>query len=243
MNAAVRRVALLLAVLALAGSLDACGSDSDGTTADGDQSGQATTDTGGGASTGGDGDTGGGGNTGGRSQDDGDDEEIRDEEPTANNEVLLGAAFFGEQPANFGAVAVGETHAISFRLDSLGVSRTINATSIVGDHAGDFSLAPGTCANGAVVGAGSSCTLSITFAPSAAGIRKASLRVEIDPGVPGGRSLTGNGGADAEPPAGDDTDPDATSGEQTEGPTDPGAGDTGATTGPLAPEATDADGN
>jgi len=178
-----RLLAALLALLLVAATLAACGGGSDGS-ADGDNSGMASGD--------GDGDGNG---------DDGDDgEEPIEEEPVANNQVLLGAAFFGEQPAQFGAVALGGSRTLGFSVRSLAATRTIQDVSIGGDHPSDFTLDPGSCTTGTVVGEGATCSLSITFAPTAEGIRKAALDIEIDPGVSGGRSLEGSGGSAPPPP-------------------------------------------
>jgi hypothetical protein len=178
-----RLLAALLALLLVAATLAACGGGSDGS-ADGDNSGMASGD--------GDGDGNG---------DDGDDgEEPIEEEPVANNQVLLGAAFFGEQPAQFGAVALGGSRTLGFSVRSLSAARTIQGVAIGGDQPGDFTLDPGTCSTGAVVGEGATCSLSITFTPTAEGIRKAALDIDIDPGVSGGRSLEGSGGSAPPPP-------------------------------------------
>ena len=225
MSAPVRCLVVMLAALALAAGAGACGADSDeGAGGDGDRT------------TAGNGAAGKGGNGGGKQGDGGggeDEEEFLEEEPTASNEVLLGAQFFGEKPADFGAVALGKTRTISFVLKSLGTARTISGTSIVGENAGDFSLSPGTCTNGAVVDAGESCTVLVTFRPSATGERKASLRVAIDPGVSGGRSMTGTGGLTPPPPPATETtrggEPEDTGG------TKPEVDDTGGT--PAAPGA------
>jgi len=234
MSAAVRRLLVVLAVLALAGAVGACGSASDDGSGGGDAD-RATTNRGGAANNG-------GGANGGGKLDEEEEAEIRGKEPTANNEVLLGARFFGKQPADFGAVAVGKTRTISFTLKSGGTSRTINGTSIGGAHAGDFSLAPGSCTDGVTVDADESCTLLITFRPSAEGPRMASLHVAVDPGVPGGRALTGGRGltrprpppAVAPPPAGA-----AGSGQtdDTTGGTRSGTDDAGGGTAPTQPQA------
>jgi hypothetical protein len=177
-SASARLLAALLAILLVAATVAACGGGSDGS-GDGDASGMAS-------------------NGGGGGGDEEPEEEI-DEQPEANNQVYLGAAFFGEQPAQFGAVALGESRTLGFAVTSLSYTRTIQSVSIGGDHPGDFSLDPGSCTTGTVVGEGASCTLSITFTPTADGVRKAALDIEIDPGVSGGRSLEGGGGSEPPP--------------------------------------------
>lgn len=183
MSGSARLLAALLALLLVVAVVAACGGGSDGS-GDGDNSGMGS----------GDGDGGGNGGDGG------DEDEPIEEEPVANNQVLLGAAFFGEQPAQFGAVALGGSRTLGFSVRSLSTARTIQGVSIGGDAPGDFTLDPGTCSVGAVVGEGATCSLSITFAPTAEGIRKAALDIEVDPGVSGGRSLEGSGGSAPPPP-------------------------------------------
>lgn len=147
---------------------------------------------------------------------DGDDEtgDVEDEEPTTNNEVLLGAQFFGEQPARFGVVAVGDTRTIAFDVKAFGEARRIVGVSLAGDAAAEFRLDPGTCTVGAEVSRGASCTLRVTFAPAVDGIREAALRIDIEPGVSGGRSLQGGGAAPTSA---------ATQSRPTEGEAEPGA--------------------
>jgi hypothetical protein len=206
-----RLLAVLLALVLVVGTVAACGGGS-GDSGEGDTSGMTA-----GGDGGGDGGEGDGG--------EGDPEEPIEEEPTANNQVLLGAAFFGAQPAQFGAVALGESRRLGFEVRSLLHSRTILDVSIGGDHAGDFALDAGTCTEGAVVGEGASCTLTITFAPTQEGVRRAALDIEIDPGVSGGRSLEGTGG----------TAPSTTPAETDPAETAPGAGTEAAEPAETAP--------
>ncbi len=203
-----RALLALLLVLALAGAVAACGGgDGDGgesgggaEIADGDNgSGAAMAD---------------GGGEPDSAADKKKDEEVIEEEPTADNQVLLGAQFFGEQPADFGVVAVGTTRTMSFTLKNLAQARAVLGTSLAGPEVGDFSLDPGTCGDGVELDAGASCTLKITFAPTVAGERRASLVVGIDPGVGAGRSL--RGGASSTP-----TTETTTSGTTTSGTTTP----------------------
>lgn len=200
MSASARLLAALLAVLLVSATVAACGGGSDGS-GDGDTSGMSQ--------------NGGDGGDGGDDMGDGGDEDPIDEQPEANNQVYLGAAFFGEQPAQFGAVALGESRKLGFSVTSLSATRTIQDVSIGGDNPGDFTLDPGTCTIGAVVGEGASCTLSITFAPTEEGVRKAALDFEIEPGVSGGRSLEGGGGSMPPPTTTTDVDPTDTAPEET----------------------------
>jgi hypothetical protein len=180
MNA--RRLLALLVALLLAGVPAACGGDEQ----EGRDSGNETADSGGGERPNGAED----------SEDparDGDDEtgDVEEEEPTANNEVLLGAQFFGEQPARFGVVAIGDSKTIGFDVKAFGETRSIVGISVTGDAAADFRLEPGTCTSGTAIARGTSCTLRVTFTPTVEGLREAALRIDVEPGVAGGRSLEG----------------------------------------------------
>jgi hypothetical protein len=69
--------------------------------------------------------------------------------------------------------------------------------SVSGADAGDFSIDPGTCgATEFTLSHGESCIYSITFAPSAAGERTATLTVAASPGSEvDDASMTGTGQA------------------------------------------------
>jgi hypothetical protein len=71
-------------------------------------------------------------------------------------------------------------------------SATITGISIIGANRGDYSQT-NNC--GTALGAGKSCTISVTFTPTAAGMRTATLQVtDSDPSSPQTSSLTGIGG-------------------------------------------------
>src|SRR3989449_932695 len=74
---------------------------------------------------------------------------------------------------------------------------TLSITSIVlaGSNPGDFAIAAGTtCTNGATVVAGASCLVNLTFTPTAASARTATVTITDDaPGSPQSVSLTGTG--------------------------------------------------
>jgi hypothetical protein len=95
---------------------------------------------------------------------------------------------------NFGTVDVGSN-------DSLSVSVTNNISSPVVftglTASGDYSVGAGSCpANGASLAAGSSCTLSVTFAPTATGTRTGTLSLSNNATqLPLTVSLTGVGAA------------------------------------------------
>src|SRR2546427_3150351 len=76
------------------------------------------------------------------------------------------------------------------------------ATAVLGGaNAGEFALASGTtCINGATLAAGANCVLNLTFTPTAASARTATVTITDDaPGSPQSLSLTGTGIAPAVP--------------------------------------------
>ena len=187
-----RWLVVLASGLAIGGAIAACG-DSGGDGSGGNGAGGAGNGDGDGGASGGARADGGGGpdSAAERSK----DAAVVDEQPSTDNQVLLGAVFFGEQPADFGLVAPGGSRTMAFTIRNLAQTRTILGTSIAGDHAGDFSVDPGTCGDATELAGGASCTLRVTFAPTAAGERRASLRLAVDPGVGAGRSLRGGSGS------------------------------------------------
>jgi sugar lactone lactonase YvrE len=104
--------------------------------------------------------------------------------------------------ANFGSQTVGTTGAAqTFTLANTGnVVLTINSISLGGTNASEFAIASKTC--GASLAAGTSCTVSVTFAPTAAGSATATLSVSDNAsGSPQTSTLTGTGTAAAAPAA------------------------------------------
>ena len=94
--------------------------------------------------------------------------------------------FFGDQPVGTSSTPQNVT------LKNLG-STQLNFTgiTITGTNAGDFSQT-NTC--GSSIAAGSNCTITVTFAPTAKGTRKATVSVSDDGGgSPQKVSLTGTG--------------------------------------------------
>ena len=69
------------------------------------------------------------------------------------------------------------------------------SVAVSGPDAGDFTLVPGTC--GGQIAAGSSCTVGVVFAPSAAGARTATLTATASPGGSDTTALNGTGAAKA----------------------------------------------
>src|SRR5207245_304362 len=72
---------------------------------------------------------------------------------------------------------------------------SITSIALAGLNPGDFAIAAGTtCTNGATVVAGASCLLNLTFTPTAASARTATVTITDDaPGSPQSVSLAGTG--------------------------------------------------
>jgi large repetitive protein len=99
-------------------------------------------------------------------------------------------------PLAFGNVAVGATAARQIVVTNTGTAGlVIGAEALAGANAADFAIVPGgTCSIGTSVQPGSSCTLDITFSPTAAGGRSASLTLSDNvAGSPQSVTITGNG--------------------------------------------------
>jgi hypothetical protein len=93
----------------------------------------------------------------------------------------------------FGAFNVGTTSgAKSVTLSNTGsAALTLSSVALQGNNPGDFGLS-GTCVAGATVAAGASCTSSVTFMPTAAGTRAATIAYSTSAGALG-VSLSGDG--------------------------------------------------
>src|SRR2546426_1035715 len=72
---------------------------------------------------------------------------------------------------------------------------SITSIALAGSNPGDFAIAAGTtCTNGATVVVGASCLLNLTFTPTAASARTATVTITDDaPGSPRSVSLAGTG--------------------------------------------------
>jgi uncharacterized repeat protein (TIGR03803 family) len=95
---------------------------------------------------------------------------------------------------NFGSETVGMTSApMSATLTNIGAtSLTITSIGITGTNAGDFAQMNTSC--GRKVSAGASCTISVTFTPTAQGPRSASVSISDDGGgSPQQVTLSGTG--------------------------------------------------
>ncbi len=117
--------------------------------------------------------------------------------------LLTGAATLGDSitlsPAtrDFGSIVLGSSStATTFTVTNTGGSATpALTTAIAGSQATDFVIGTNTCA-GAMVGAGLTCTVAVSFTPGGAGARSATLTVTSTAG-PASVSLTGTGLAQA----------------------------------------------
>lgn len=93
----------------------------------------------------------------------------------------------------YGAVTIGATSGSqAFTVTNTGAAPSGPVSvAIAGTNASDFAQASSTC--GAPIAAGSSCTVSVVFAPSAAGGRSATLTATASPGGSTSSQLRGSG--------------------------------------------------
>lgn len=98
----------------------------------------------------------------------------------------------------FSGTTLGQTSsALGVTLSNTGsAALNIGTLAIGGAAPGDFSLSGGSCANGASVAIGASCTIQITFSPAATGARAAALNISHNAtGGASSVSLSGTGNA------------------------------------------------
>jgi len=105
-------------------------------------------------------------------------------------------------PLNFGSVSTESSSYGTVTIQNgFKVGITVSNISLGGTDAGDFSLdvgdgSGGTCGSiSPPIDAGSSCTVSVTFSPTAEGARTASLQITSDGGNPS-VALSGTGTED-----------------------------------------------
>ncbi len=120
------------------------------------------------------------------------------------DDVKVGSHFNGLVPVglspaslNFGTVAVGtSSSAQTETLTNTGSSAlNVSSVSVTGTNAGDFATSADTC-SGQSLAAGASCTVAVTFTPTASGARTASLTYTDNAGnSPQSIGLSGTGGA------------------------------------------------
>jgi len=121
--------------------------------------------------------------------------------------VGTGSASTGPSPAlspttaAFASQTVGTTSAAKTLTVSNAGSGivTLNGLTMGGANPGDFTRA-GTCSLGTSLGAGTTCSITFTFTPSATGARSATLTVSTDAGALPVATLSGTGAA-ATPPS------------------------------------------
>lgn len=111
--------------------------------------------------------------------------------PTASPELAPSTLSFDTTTVGSTSTSVtatlSNTGAADMEIDTDGIT-------VAGDDSTDFSVTGGTCASGATVSASGSCTVTMTFTPSAHGARTASLSVATDAGTVTA-SLRGTGAA------------------------------------------------
>jgi len=82
---------------------------------------------------------------------------------------------------DFGRVTVGATDSASFAVTltnpSASTAMTIGTVTLSGGNSADFTLGSRTCGDGGALAAASSCAVPVTFTPTAAGSRSATLTV------------------------------------------------------------------
>ncbi|NHZ81693.1 choice-of-anchor D domain-containing protein [Massilia sp. CCM 8695] len=116
--------------------------------------------------------------------------------------VAAPAASLNPASLAFSGTALGQaSSALSATLANTG-SGTLNIDTIgvTGAAAADFSIAGGTCAPGGALAAGADCTVLVSFKPSVAGVRNASLAVAHN-GTGGSSSVALSGTGNASPQA------------------------------------------
>ncbi|MGA2610109.1 MAG: choice-of-anchor D domain-containing protein [Terriglobia bacterium] len=126
---------------------------------------------------------------------------IADSDPTSPQTVNLRgtgtAVRLSATSLNFGPQPVGTTSAPkTVTLTNLGnTPLRIESLTLGGTDAGDFAIqASSTCAVGSTVASEGSCTINLTFKPTAAGARSATLVIgDSDPSSPQTASLSGTG--------------------------------------------------
>lgn len=95
------------------------------------------------------------------------------------NVTAAPAASLAPASLTFTGTAIGQTSGpLSTTLSNTGsAALNIGTIALGGAAAGDYSIGGGTCANGAAIAAGASCTVQTSFRPTAAGSRAATLTI------------------------------------------------------------------
>lgn len=108
-------------------------------------------------------------------------------------------AWQGAAPNNFGGIAVGFRSATqAFTLINQGPGAvTLNGVSTQGGNAGEFVLG-GSCVANQTLAVNANCTVTVLFAPAAAGSRSTSLNIQSSGSNPTALALAGTGSANAQ---------------------------------------------
>jgi len=129
--------------------------------------------------------------------------EIADLAAFIGNPTVTAAPAAAVNPASlsFAATTIGQSaSALATTLSNTGnAALNVGTLSLSGAAAGDYAISGGTCANGTSLAAGANCTVQVTFKPTAAGARGASLVIAHN--ATGGSStvaLSGTGNAVAQ---------------------------------------------
>jgi len=95
------------------------------------------------------------------------------------NVTAAPAASLSPASLTFSGTTVGQTSgALGATLSNTGsAALQISTIAVAGTNASDFSLVGGSCANGASVAAGASCTLAVSFTPGAVGARTGAVNI------------------------------------------------------------------
>jgi len=93
---------------------------------------------------------------------------------------------------NFGSLVVGNTsNSFTFTVTNSGQQAAAALSTNVTGDATDFSVVGNTC--GATLAGGSSCTITVAFAPQTAGAKSATVQLSSNPGGDIGATVTGTG--------------------------------------------------
>ncbi|KGF82323.1 hypothetical protein IA69_08305 [Massilia sp. JS1662] len=129
--------------------------------------------------------------------------EIADLAAFIGNPTVTAAPAAAVNPASlsFAATTIGQSASpLATTLSNTGnAALNVGTLSLSGAAASDYTISGGTCANGTSLAAGANCTVQVTFKPSAAGARGASLVIAHN--ATGGSStvaLSGTGNAVAQ---------------------------------------------
>ena len=102
---------------------------------------------------------------------------------------------------NFGTVNVGASSSVVAKTITSSGTAAAQITTVTSSNPGEFPIVSRTCTDGATVGAGSSCTVSVQFSPAASGARNGQITVTSNgTGSPQSFAVSGTGQAVAGTP-------------------------------------------